>query len=177
VNAEAVRAKTLRTCGLWDDALGHIEPDAFAQQTGASDWTLGQVCDHVLTISELFLDGAEALARNRGETRPGSLFGKFICLLGSFPPVRIKPPTDLPIEFRCAAKPDSIRKDVALARFDAVTRRTQELHDAVEASPRALRSQHPAAGWINAQQWYQLSEMHMRHHLRQLRRIEKALAG
>jgi hypothetical protein len=172
---EAVRAKTERTCAIWTGVLEHLGPDAFERSTTVSGWTLGQVCDHVLTISDLFLDGAEALARNRGESRPGSFFGRFICVVGSFPPIRIKPPADLPIEFRCAAQPDSIAKEVSLERLAGVAARTNELCEAVAAAATSLRSKHPAAGWINARQWYQLSEMHMRHHLRQLRRIEKAL--
>ncbi|MHC4493171.1 MAG: DUF1569 domain-containing protein, partial [Planctomycetota bacterium] len=88
-----------------------------------------------------------------------------------FPPFRLKVPSNLPDHLKRASDPDSPPKAEALERFATVARRTRDLCDAVAAAPRGLRSKHPAVGWVNARQWYQLSEMHMRHHLRQLRRI------
>ena len=50
-----------------------------------------------------------------------------------------------------------------------------DLDALIAAADPKLRKRHPVAGFLNAQQWYAFSEMHMRHHLRQLKRIEKQL--
>ena len=42
------------------------------------------------------------------------------------------------------------------------------------SAPKSRRFKHAAAR-LNAAQWYQIAEMHLRHHLRQLTRAERAL--
>ena len=163
-------AKTEKTYAVWREVLeGRGEQD-YGRAPAAGGWTLGQLCDHVTLVSSAFLDAVEALTRGEGEERRGSFLAAAMCAVGSFPPFRLKVPPNLPDEVKRAADPDPLPRADALERFDAVARRTRELCDAVAAAPRRLRSEHPAAGWVNARQWYQLSEMHMRHHLRQLKR-------
>ncbi|MHC4342756.1 MAG: DUF1569 domain-containing protein, partial [Planctomycetota bacterium] len=124
------------------------------------------------------LDGAETIATGEGEQRGGGMFTFIMCdVVKSFPPFRFKVPPNLPASYEKIATPESVTKGEALEHFEAVARRTRDMCDAIASAPEKLRSKHPAAGWCNARQWYQLSEMHMRHHLRQLRRIEKALGA
>ena len=163
-------AKLETTAATWRTALEGHGDDAFARDRQGR-WTLGQICDHVVNTSDTFLNGAEALTRGEGEEHGGSAFAWVMTRIGSFPPFRFKVPPNLPPAFQRLASPQSITKAEALDRFDTVLQRTRSLCDAVASAPTGLRSKHPAAGWVNAAQWYQLSEMHMRHHLRQLRRM------
>jgi len=166
-----VLAKTEKTCALWREDLESRDEQDYGRAPPAGGWTLGQLCDHVTLASNTFLDAVEALTRGEGEERRGSLLAAVMCGVGSFPPFRLKVPPNLPDEIKRAANPDSLPGTDALERFAAIARRTRDLCDTVAATPRRLRSEHPVAGWVNARQWYQLSEMHMRHHLRQLKRI------
>ncbi|MHC4931015.1 MAG: DinB family protein [Planctomycetota bacterium] len=164
-----------KTHATWRAALERGDEESYGAEQGAGGWTLGQICDHVAGTSQAFLDGAELLARGEGEERGGGMFAFLMCeVINGFPPFRFKVPPNLPASYARVAAPESISKAEALERLDAVARRTREMCDAVAAAPKNFRSKHPAAGWLNARQWYQMSEMHMRHHLRQLRRIEKA---
>ena len=43
---------------------------------------------------------------------------------------------------------------------------------AADAEP-GLRRPHFALGFMNARQWYAFQEMHLRHHLRQLARLDR----
>ncbi|MHC4974480.1 MAG: DinB family protein [Planctomycetota bacterium] len=172
MDARKVLMKTEKTYAVWRDALEKTDDQNYERAPAAGGWTLGQISDHVTLVSSAFLDAVEALARGEGEERRGSFLATLMCgVFGSFPPVRLKVPGNLPDEVKRAANPDSLPKAEALERFAVVMRRTRDLCEAVAAAPRGLRMQHPAAGWVNARQWYQLSEMHMRHHLRQLRRL------
>jgi hypothetical protein len=164
--------KTEKTYAIWRNATESRDEQDFARAPDDGGWSLGQLCDHVSLVSSAFLDAAKALARGEGEERGGSFLAAVMCgVFRSFPPVRLKVPTNLPDEVKRAAAPDSLAKADALERLATVMQRTRILCDAVAAAPRGLRSEHPVLGWINARQWYQLSEMHMRHHLRQLRRL------
>ncbi|MHC4549283.1 MAG: DinB family protein [Planctomycetota bacterium] len=164
-----------RTYATWRASLAGQSEEGFDRKRAAGGWTLGQVCDHVTATSQAFLDGAEALLRGEGEKRGRSLLVTVMTGIGSFPPFRFKVPPDLPDALQRLADPDPLTKARALERFSALERRTHALCEVIAAAPRELRSQHPAAGWVNAREWYQLSEMHLRHHLRQLHRIEKEL--
>lgn len=172
MNPRKVLAKTETSLAVWQDALERSDEQVFDQVPEGGGWTLGQICDHVTLVSLAFLDATNALARGEGEERGGSLMATVMCgIVGSFPPVRLKVPPNLPDEAKRAAAPESLPKAEALKRFAVVARRTRDLCSEVAAAPRGLRSEHPVLGWIDARQWYQLSEMHMRHHLRQLRRL------
>jgi len=171
VEARKVLAKTERTYALWREDLESRDGEDFGRAPAAGGWSLGQISDHVTLVSSAFLEAAEALTRGEGEERGGGFLAAVMCgVFRSFPPFRLKVPPNLPDEVMRAADPDSLPKAEALERFAAVLRRTRDLCGAVAAAPRRLRLEHPVLGWVNARQWYQLSEMHMRHHLRQLRR-------
>lgn len=175
MDVRKVLAKIEKTEAAWNEALQRRTEDCFAKPRGDGEWTLGQACDHVTAVSMGFLDAAEALTRGEGEERRAGLMTTMMVGMGSLPPARFKVPPNLPPEFAKFAHPDPLTKAEALERFATVADRHKSLYEAVAAAPPRLRSKHPAAGWVNAAQWYKLSEMHMRHHLRQLRRIEKEL--
>jgi len=45
----------------------------------------------------------------------------------------------------------------------------------VEQSPLESKTPHPAFGYLNAREWYQIIPMHFHHHLRQKSRLDKFL--
>lgn len=176
MDMQRVFQKFEKTSGAWREVLSRRTDECFSKQRAHGQWTLGQACDHVTSVSLKFLEGAEALARGEGKEGRAALLPKFmIDVIGSLPPGRFKVPPNLPAEFAKFATPGPLTKEQATARFLEVERRHRELLDPVAAASPKICSKHPAAGWLNAGQWYKLSEMHMRHHLRQLRRIEKDL--
>lgn len=167
-----------KTYGVWHAALARHDDEDFTKVPAEGGWTLGQVCDHVAMASQGFMDSAEALAGGAGE--PGhrnAMAFVMVDMVGSFPPGRFQVPPNLPPQFEKFAQPETLSKAEAMQRFAAVTERMDALVETIAAAPPKLRSKHPAAGWLKARQWYQLIEMHARHHLRQLRRLGKELAA
>jgi len=176
MDMQRVLQKLEKTSGAWRAVLERHTDECFSKERASGEWTLGQACDHVTGASLAFLDGAEALTRGEGkEGRAGLLPAFMIGVVGSLPPGRFKVPPNLPPEFAKFGTPEPMTKTEAIKRFEEVERRHRALLGPVAAASPKLRSKHPAAGWLNASQWYKLSEMHMRHHLRQLRRIERDL--
>lgn len=169
-----VLTKFEKTFATWESALRSRPDEAFARKLDASAWTLGEVCDHVAFVSEFFLREIDPLAAGKGQHEKVSMAGRFIFLVGSFPPVRIKVP-ELPEGLERIARPEEIGKAEAERRFADIGSETRRLAAVAASADPKLRSRHPVAGFVNATQWYQLSEMHMRHHIRQLRRIQNEL--
>ena len=173
MKADRVQRKFESTLATWRARLGPRPEADFGRRPAGGGWCLGQVCDHLKSASDLLLGEAEKCARGEGERKGAQVMPAMITLFGSLPPGRFKVP-DKP-ELRKLAEPRELTKDAALECLGAMGKRVTELRDPGAAAPRNLRRRHPAAGWMNAVQFYQVAEMHLRHHLRQLARIERAL--
>jgi len=92
--------------------------------------------------------------------------------MGGLPPMRIRVPVEkLPPELHIFAKPEQRSKPEGLARLAGVVEQMRTLAGVVDGSTKTCRRHHPASGWLNALQWFQMTEMHMRHHLRQVDRL------
>lgn len=167
-----VLAKYERTHAAWVARLAALPEDAFdrAPPAGAGGWTIGQVGDHLGRVADLLLGGAETCAQGEGERR-GFQFGPwFMCAMGSFPPIKIRP-KKVDAEMQALLEPESFTKDQFVARLEQDIERARGLVDAVAAADPAIRGTHPVGVRPNARQWYQMAEMHLRHHLRQLDRL------
>lgn len=98
--------------------------------------------------------------------------GKITFALGSFLPARIKVP---PSDAYTPKQPAGIQEMKAgLAHLLEAVRETGR---ALEGAAEAQLTRHPALGALNAREWFQLIEMHFRHHLRQKRRLDQFLTG
>ncbi len=168
-------AKFDRTVAQWRERLGAISEADFGRAPANGGWNTGQVCHHISMASAKLLGGARACAENTGEERGFSFLPALITAIGSFPPAKIKVPSDLPEDWQHLGHPDPTSKAVALKMLDGMEQEMRELCEPVDRASTTLRRKHPAGGWPHARQWYQFAEMHLRHHLRQLGRLEKEL--
>ena len=55
-------------------------------------------------------------------------------------------------------------------------REVKELEEAIRSSRFHGKTQHPGLQYFNAAEWFQFAEMHLRHHMRQKKRIGAFLA-
>lgn len=154
----------------WVSVVSSLSPYAVVRRPPNGGWTIGQVCDHVGVVAETLLGQAERCANGEGERRSTSWMAKLLFAYGSFPPIRIKLP-ELPAEHRAIGQPEELDRDEALARLDRVAQRMRDLVEPVARSDPGAKLPHPAEFWLNAETFYQCNEMHVRHHLRQLRRL------
>lgn len=166
---EKTLRKLDRTVAVWRSRLEPLDEDAFARRPEGGGWTVGQICHHLGTVAELLLGNAEQCAAGDGRDMGFQWFPGIMAFIGSIPPTRIKVP-DLPEDLRQVSQPDQITRADALASIDGMVERMRSMRSAVEASSPRCRRKHPAGTWMNSVQWFQLNEMHLRHHLRQLAR-------
>ena len=164
-----------RTVVAWRDRLGAIPEEVFAKQPADNGWSAGQICHHLSMASERLLAGARACTQSDGEQRGFSFLPALITSMGTFPPAKIKVPDNLPEDWKPLASPEPTAKSTALEMLAVMEREMRELREPVDTASPKLRREHPAGGWMHARQWYQIAEMHLRHHLRQLGRLEKEL--
>lgn len=165
--------KFKETLDIYFERLKGYSEEQFIQKPDENSWSIGQVYVHaILANDHFFLKQAERCL-NKEDTHKGkgrNNRGRVVFLINGFPNLKFKMPKSAAVTPRQPESIDSIRQKL---------KRSLELAQLVERRldgfDKNEKTRHPAFGHLNAKEWYRMSEMHFRHHLRQIRRIEKNL--
>ena len=146
-----------------EDQIHHIS------QPGV--WSLGQMYDHILLVAHEYLDEVENCASLTTDTADGKTpFGEELFRQQSFPPIKIRLPDEM------NAPPDNTdSRDRLRQRLLELIERMEDWSVHLEQINPAAKTKHGGFGYLNAQEWVQLIEMHTRHHFRQKKELEQAL--
>lgn len=96
--------------------------------------------------------------------------GQVIFLMKSIPPVRLEMPKSVAFEPPQPEDAAQIREG-----FDETVKMMEAVEKELPAADLAIKSKHPVLGMLNALEWFQGAEFHIRHHFRQKKRLEKFL--
>ena len=145
----------------------------FARKVNVATWSLGQMYGHLVVGTRFYHLKQITQCLDEDGTMDGKkkLPGTLSFLLGSFPPVRIKVP---PSETYTPKQPKSI--EAMKSSLESLIVAMREVEQKVASSTSRHKTHHPAFGYLSAREWFQLIEMHFRHHLRQQRRLEQLFA-
>ncbi len=151
----------------WEQDLHRFSEEALSKQETPEGWTLGQVYNHLINSALHFHlrqvatcctsdDNADQARNERGDAA---------FTAGSVPPVRVQVP---PSEQYTPKHPQSKQE-----LFDGMARVKTAMSEVLPLfeNNQGGKTQHPGMGWLNAGEWYQLIEMHWRHHQWQKERI------
>lgn len=170
---DKTHAKLVGIIKAYKSALERYTPEQLQYKPGPEEWSIGQMYSHVIMSSLFFFaDHTEkCLAGHKTSAGDKTRNGKIVFFFNSFPPMRFKMPKRIAVEPHQPKNLQEIREglDNLLARVDEVKKKFDAGFD-----PQKKR-ENPIFGWLNAAEWWQLMEMHFRHHLRQKARIDKAL--
>ncbi len=157
----------------WEQALDQYSESDFSKQPAPDAWSIGQVYAHLLGSAHNFhLKQVEAcLASDLNSDKPKTMPGRISYLLGGFLPVKIK----VPPSPQYTPPPPGSRAEIR-ERIAALRPKMTELAQKI-AQPGVSKGKtvHPALGYLNAAEWFQLVDMHYRHHLRQKQRLDTFL--
>jgi hypothetical protein len=159
-----------RSAEIFRGALASYTEEQFAAKPDADSWSLGQMYFHLVNGTQVYHMRQISNCLAGSETGGKKLPGKIFFFIGSFPPVRVKVP---PSEAYTPKQP----ADIAAMRdgLEIVIGKMRELSKTISVSESIGKAQHPAFGFLSALEWYQLIEMHFRHHLKQKNRLEKLI--
>jgi hypothetical protein len=163
-----------RTAAALLDSLKNYSEEQFAKKPDNDSWSMGQMYNHLVSGTARFplqqialcLDG-KGSATHSGIKFPFKLF----FLFGSMPPTRIKVP---PSDTYTPKQPENI--EAMRVGLEQLIKIMREIEPKIASSSSTHATAHPAFGYLTARQWFQLIEMHFRHHLQQKQRIENFLA-
>lgn len=138
-------------------------------QSAPGVWSLGQMLDHLMLASLDYFEKVEICAADGEEQTLGKTeAGERLLELGGFPPVKIKlpdGPENNPI--------NTESKEALLRGLDQVLQKMKDWEERIDPVHPCRKVKHDGFGWLNAREWFELNEMHLRHHLRQKEELEQ----
>ena len=154
----------------WISFLEIYTEEQLLRKPSDEEWSLGQVYNHLIASALFFhLKQIEMCAAGNGRVRRGgkTVKGKISYLVGSFPPIRVKVPPSPHYTPKQPADKNDLRE-----RLHETVRSITQAKSLVDSSSPDMKTFHPAFGFLNSHEWYQLIPMHYRHHLRQKKQLD-----
>jgi hypothetical protein len=158
------------TLNNWAEALSMYSFSELKATPIPGRWSLGQIYMHLMQESEFFFEQVKTCASNDENAEEQMLpEGREMFLNNGFPDQLIEgPPTNALV-----TQPDS--KEYLVGRLGDLRSQIEFLAEFIATTSFNGKTRHPGLGFFDAGEWFQFTEMHLRHHLRQKARVEKAL--
>lgn len=155
-------------------ALQACTLEQLQQKPSAEQWSLGQLYVHLNQTALNIYFGAvrKCFTDPDGNGVEKTEVSREIFELGGFPPVKIKVP-DSPAY--TPKNPES--KQMILDGLQMVLEQARELATKLVEGGVSGRVLHRRLGAMDAAEWFQLAEMHYRHHWMQKTELERAILG
>lgn len=157
------------TLQQWVAFLDDYSLEMICRPTKAAAWTLGQVYRHIIDDTGWYI-AQVAIALESKEHHGGEMTedGRHI-LVNGFPDIQIAgPATDTFIP-----QPESL--DQLRQGLLAIQESMTALCQKGDFTAATGKTKHPGLGYFTAAEWLRFAEVHMRHHLRQKKRIDAEL--
>lgn len=150
-------------------ALDGYSAEQFMKKPAADEWSLGQLYNHLIQSAvHMQIQAIEQCASGNGVVDGDKTEnGVMIIGAGKFPPITIKVP-DSPQY--TPANPESTEE--VKPKLLQLINQVRELEPSLAAISLDQKMPHPALGYLNAAEWYQLIFMHFVHHLRQKEKLD-----
>jgi hypothetical protein len=169
-NAQSINQACAELLNHYHKALDTYSETDFLAKQAAEVWSLGQMYEHLTTSHSFFI----YQVKNCLEKRKGELggektdIGKNIYQHGTFPPIKVS----IPEKYR---GPEPVARAISEYKviFEQMKTDFTALVDKISADEGEYKTSHARFGMLNALEWYQNAEMHLRHHLRQQKELEE----
>jgi len=150
------------------EKLQTITPATFNLSPAAGGWSYSEVYAHIFDLSILSLDAIDRCLSPDAKPRTTPMITRAILFFGAFPPaIKFK----VPKQFESRVKKISMAEATQL--MDAFELKLAQHAEKVNQANPLLKTAHPRLGYLNALQWLRFTEIHLKHHLKQLNRIAR----
>ncbi|MBC7452090.1 MAG: DinB family protein [Cytophagales bacterium] len=169
MSAENTYKQLLPLAKYWLKELDFYGKNQFKRKLTDKSWSVGQIYDHLLIYTQevhlrniqLCLNSKEVAPKKEGKTFKGLIHFTY---KGYFP---IKYKCDPYMEPEQPLSAEKVKDD--FYRFLKLLYKTAKDIDYKKPTGKV---KHPTFGYLSAEEWFQLIEMHFRHHLRQKNKMD-----
>ena len=159
-----------QTLDIWINALDDYQLARLCIKPSPTAWSLGQLYFHLIKNTEFYLEQVEiCLSTDDHLSDQPSQEAVEMFERNEFPNEIIEGP-DTDVDFPQPKSSEELRKPLAHLK-----EQIQSLAYGISNRRYSGKTKHPGLGYFNAYEWLQFAEMHLRHHLRQKKRIEDFL--
>lgn len=163
-----------KTMGKYVSSIGSYSETQWNDKPSADEWSMGQLYEHIaMSTSGYFCYKINTCLRRENGSESLNIMpgGLKMYQHNSFPPFKFKVPQGLGDE------PSPLPQSTYTKRFANLMEQLEDLAEAVKKDNGKFRSPHavPEIGALNANEWLQMTEMHMRHHLKQKAYLDEYL--
>jgi hypothetical protein len=149
--------------------LNRIPEARFEVTPPIGGWSYAEVYNHIFDLSILSLQAIDACISPEAKKVKTPFITRAILFFGSFPPaMKFKVPRQL------ASRVRKIDKQTAFGMIQEFEEKLKAYPNIIIKANPHLKSAHPRLGYLNATQWIRFMEIHLNHHLKQLKRIDKS---
>lgn len=166
----AADKKTIEnTLLVYRQKLDEIPDDLFNTTPPNGGWSYAEVYSHIMQATVASFIAVEKCSNGTGKTHTKNLnwLGRLVLFSGFFPGMKFKAPASI------AGMAVNISKEEARNLIIKVKKRLDEVVPDIAGAPRFCKMKHPRFGMLNAKQWLRFTGIHLEHHIRQLKRIDK----
>lgn len=169
MSAEDTYKKLLPLSKYWLKELDFYGANQFKKKVTPTSWTIGQLYDHLLIYSQEVhlkaiqecLQTKDAAAKKEGK----SLKGFIQFTIGSYLPLKHKSNP-----YKEPSQPLSTEK--VKDDFYRFLKVVYKVAKEIDYKKPTKKVKHPTLGYLSAEEWFQLIEMHFRHHVRQKKKLD-----
>lgn len=159
-----------KTIAIWQLALQEYTLGELCTRPSVTGWSAGQMYRHLVDDTGFFIEQIKiCIAGNENADEKPTAFGLKLLTNNDFPDETIVGAPDN------AFIPQPLSKEQLVRDMEVLRMNMNAAALLIDESPFRGKSKHPGLGYFNAEEWLQFAEMHLRHHLRQKKRIDEFL--
>jgi hypothetical protein len=172
MNPQKLRTETNRQIDNYIAMLDKYSMEQLLQKPTESSWSIGQVYVHLWMAAKgfFFKNAAACLSKENTQIGHKNWIGRLVFLFKQMPTIKVKMPTKVAVEPR---QPES--KQQLIDKLNEIKALSEEYINQIAQSDSNQKTKHPFLGYLNCGEWVSLCAMHYKHHLKQIKRIQKAI--
>ena len=155
---------------VYINSLANYSDEQFTKRKDEDTWSLGQMYEHIaLGSNRFFLANVLRCLEKRKGQEGGEMnkYGINTFKYNGFPPMKFKVPgTEKTPDLEVRSKAEYA------VLLQKIVDDADKLVVALETDEGTYKTHHPLFDWLNAREWFQMLEIHTRHHLRQKEELE-----
>ena len=169
MNTAKVYQSIIKIVNAYKAKLHSKADEDFVLTPPIGGWSYSEVYSHIFDSSLLSLMALNNCIKGEGEIKPTHFVTRVILFFGTLPPgKKYKVPKRLV---------ERVKKINLMAAQQFITDFELQLlkvYPLIESADYKIKVKHPRLGYLNAKQWLRFIEIHLSHHLKQLKRIESS---
>ena len=167
MNTSKVYQSIIKIVNAYQAKLQTKGEEEFVLTPAIGGWSYSEVYSHIFDSSLLSLLALNNCIIGEGEAKPTHLITRMILFFGMLPPGK-----KYKVPKRLVGRVKKINLMAAQQFITDFELQLLKLHQSVNQANPKIKVKHPRLGYLNAKQWLRFIEIHLKHHLKQLIRIE-----